>query len=384
MASGLSHRDRVQTVLNHEVPDRPPIDLGSSTATGINLHAYRRLKEHLGVPGPIRVLSERSLLAWPDDEVLRRFDVDLRLVVAQAPEDATVRGRFDETTDAQEAAYTDMWGVTRRRPPHGHYYVTSAPFERDDLGLADLDAHPWPAPKRPEGEILRQEVERLRRETDCALVVHVPVRLFSMGQFLCGFENWLVQLMANEEFCEALLDRTLALQFPMMEETLEAVGDLVDILYFGDDYGIQTGPVISPALFRRIFKPRMRRVFDHVRVRSRAAIAMHSCGSIYELIPDFIDVGVQVLNPIQVAAAGMDTARLKREFGRHLVFWGGIDTQRVLPQGGPGEVRAEVARRIADLGPAYMPMAVHNIQAEVPPENIVAMLDAIRNTPFDR
>lgn len=382
MSSGLSHRDRVLTVLNHEVPDRPPVDLGSSTSTSINLHAYRRLKEHLGMAGPIRVLSERSLLAWPDEEVLRRFDVDLRQVVAQMPEDAALRGRFDEAAYAREAEYTDLWGVTRRRPPHGHYYVTSAPFEKDDLDPADLDAHSWPAPKRPEGDLLRREAERLRRETDCALVVHVPVRLFSMGQFLCGFENWLVQLQANPEFCEALLERTLAIQFPMVEETLQAVGDLVDILYFGDDYGIQTGPVISPALFRRIFKPRMARVFEYVRARSQARIAMHSCGSIAAMIPDFIDVGIQVLNPIQVAAADMDPARLKREFGRHLVFWGGIDTQRVLPQGRPDEVRAEVARRIADLGPAYLPMSVHNIQAEVPPENIVAMLDAIRTAPL--
>ncbi|MFA5026462.1 MAG: uroporphyrinogen decarboxylase family protein [Candidatus Methylomirabilota bacterium] len=380
MSSSLSHRDRVLAVLQHETPDRPPVDLAGSPATGINLFAYRRLKSHLGMPGPVRVQSERSQLAWPDEELLRRFDVDLRLVVAQTPEDAARRELFDEAAFTREAVYTDMWGVTRRRPPHGHYYVSAAPFVQDEPTLADLDAHPWPPPERPERGVLRQEAERLRRETDCALTVHVPVRLFSMGQFLCGFENWLVQLQVNPEFCEALLERTLALQFPMIEETLQAVGDLVDILYFADDYGMQTGPVISPALFRRIFKPRMARVFDFVRARSKAAIAMHSCGSVAALIPDFIDVGVQVLNPIQVAAADMDTARLKREFGRQLAFWGAVDTQRVLPQGTPDEVRAEVARRVADLGPAFIPASVHNIQAEVPPENIVALLDAVRAT----
>jgi uroporphyrinogen decarboxylase len=378
MPHGLSHRDRVLTVLHHEVPDRPPVDLGGSSATGINLCAYKRLKEHLGVPGPIRVQSERSLLAWPDETILGRFDVDLRLVVGRTPEDAALRGLFDEAAYDVEAEYTDMWGVTRRRPPRGHYYVVSAPFGKDELALTDLDAHAWPEPRRPDGAILRSEAERLRRETDCALVVWVPVRLYSMGQFLCGFENWSVQLMANPEFCEALLERTLGLQLPMIEETLQAVGDLVDILYFGDDYGIQTGPVVSPTLFRRMFKPRMARVFDFVRERSKAAIALHSCGSVYALLPDFIDVGVQVLNPVQVTAADMDPARLKREFGRHLVFWGGIDTQRVLPRGTPDEVRAEVAMRVADLGPSYIPAAVHNIQAEVPPENVVAMLDAVR------
>ncbi len=225
---------------------------------------------------------------------------------------------------------------------------------------------------------LQREAERLRRETDCALVVHVPGRIFSIGQFLCGFGNWLVQLKVNQEFCEALLDRTLAIQLAMAEETLNAVGHAADILYLADDYGMQTGPLISPEMFRRIFKPRMARLIQFLRARSAGRIAFHSCGSVYALIPDFIDVGVEILNPIQVSAADMDTARLRREFGRRLVFWGGVDSQDVLPHGTPADVRSEVARRIRDLGPGYIPASVHNIQAEVPPENIIAMYDAIR------
>ena len=197
----LSHRDRVLAVINHEVPDRPPIDLGGSPASGINLYAYQRLKSHLGLPGPIRVQTERSLLAWPDDAILELFDVDLRLVVAHAPEDSGERGFFDEAAYAVEAEYTDIWGVVRRRPPRGHYYVVHAPFEKDELSLADLDAHPWPSPTKTDVAGLRREAERLRRETDCALVVHVPGRLFSLGQFMCGFANWLVQLKVNPEFC---------------------------------------------------------------------------------------------------------------------------------------------------------------------------------------
>jgi uroporphyrinogen decarboxylase len=196
---------------------------------------------------------------------------------------------------------------------------------------------------------------------------------------MCGFENWLVQLKVNPEFCEALLDRALEIQLAMAEETLKAVGSAVDILYLADDYGIQTGPLISPATFRTIFKPRMARLIQFLRDRSPAKIAFHSCGSVYALIPDFIDVGVQVLNPVQVAAADMDTARLRREFGKHLVFWGAIDTQRVLPKGTPDEVRTEVARRVGDLRPGYIPASVHNIQAEVSPQNIVAMFEALKH-----
>jgi uroporphyrinogen decarboxylase len=377
--SSLSHRDRVLAVINHEVPDRLPIDLGGSPASGINLYAYQRLKRHLGLPGPIRVQTERSMLAWPDDAILELFDVDLRLVVAHTPEDSRERGFFDEAAYAVEAEYTDIWGVVRRRPPRGHYYVVHAPFEKDELSLADLDAHPWPSPTKTDVAGLRREAERLRRETDCALVVHVPGRLFSLGQFMCGFANWLVQLKVNPEFCEALLDRGLAIQLAMAEETLKAVGDAVDILYLADDYGMQTGPLISPELFRRIFKPRMARLIQFLRERSSARIAFHSCGSVYALIPDFIDVGVELLNPVQVSAADMDTARLRHEFGHKLAFWGAVDSQHVLPYGTPADVRTEVARRMRDLGPGYIPYSVHNIQAEVPPENILAIVNAIRS-----
>jgi uroporphyrinogen decarboxylase len=271
-----------------------------------------------------------------------------------------------------------MWGVVRRRPPHGHYYVTHSPFAQEEPTLADLDRHPWPSPQKTDVAGLRRETERLRRETDCALVVHVPGRIFSVGQFMCGFANWLVQLTINREFCEALLDRALEIQLAMADETLRAVGDAVDILYLADDYGIQTGPLISPQLFRRVFKPRMARLIQFLRARSRAAIAFHSCGSVYALIPDFIDVGVQILNPVQVSAADMQTGRLQSEFGRHLVFWGAIDSQQVLPTGGPDAVRAEVRRRVKDLAPGYIPTSVHNIQAEVPAENIIAMFEELQ------
>jgi uroporphyrinogen decarboxylase len=208
----------------------------------------------------------------------------------------------------------------------------------------------------------------------------MPGRLFSLGQFMCGFENWLLQLKVNPEFCEALLDRGLEIQLAMAGTMLEAVGDAVDILYLADDYGMQTGPLISPQLFRRIFKPRMARLIHFLKARSRAHIAFHSCGSVYALIPDFIDVGVEVLNPIQVSAADMDTGRLRREFGDRLAFWGAVDSHQVLPHGTPAQVRAEVTRRVQDLGPGYIPYSVHNIQAEVPLENILAMIDAVRTT----
>ena len=209
-------------------------------------------------------------------------------------------------------------------------------------------------------------------------MVHVPGRLFSLGQFMCGLANWLVQLKGNPEFCEALLDRGLEIQLAMAEEMLKAVGDAMDIPYLADDYGMQTGPLISPELFRQIFKPRMIRLIQFLRERSRARIAFHSCGSVYALIPDFIDARVELLNPIQVSAADMDTDRLRRELRHRLAFWGAVDRQNVLPHGRPSDVRAEVSQRTRNLGPGYIPHSVHNIQAEVPPENILAIVHAFR------
>jgi uroporphyrinogen decarboxylase len=153
------------------------------------------------------------------------------------------------------------------------------------------------------------------------------------------------------------------------------VGEHIDIFAFKDDLGTQTGPLISPAMFRRIFKPRMRRYLDAVRRRTKARVWFHSCGSAYFAIPDLLDLGIEILNPIQVAAKHMDPVRLKREFGRNLSFWGGVDTQRVLPFGTPGEVAAEVRQRIAELGTGggYVLASVHNIEADVPAENLLTM-----------
>jgi uroporphyrinogen decarboxylase len=202
----------------------------------------------------------------------------------------------------------------------------------------------------------------------------------SVGQFLRGFEDWMVDLADNHAFVQALLERATAIEIEANERILAAAGDLVDIVYTSDDLGGQEGPLLSPAAFRELFRPHFGRLWEHIRRRSKAVLMHHCCGSIRPFIRDFVDLGVQVLNPIQVSASNMDPAGLKAEFGRELSFWGGVDTRSVMPRGTPAAVAGEVQRRLREMGRGggYILAAVHNLQPEVPAANIVALFEAGR------
>ncbi len=371
MASTMTHRERVLASANREEPDRVPLDLGGTHASGITAAAYERLKAHLGVCAPTVYLSRRSRVAVPDEEILQRFGIDTRIVVPRVAEEPGGAGDAPDT-------YVDEWGVERKMLPGGHYYVSRPAFPEDSTA-ADLERHNWPDPDDPARyRGLREEASRLRKETDCALLMYLPARIMSLGQFLRGFDVWLMDLHANQAFAEALLERGTEIQLRMIGHILEEAGDLVDIVNVADDLGMQTGPLFSVATYRKMLKPWHRKIYSFVRAHTRAKLMLHTCGSVRELIPDLIDIGVEILNPVQVSAQGMEPGRLKEEFGNELCFWGGIDTHRVLPFGSCEEVRAEVRRTISQLGAGggYVLGAVHNIQPEVPPENICAMFDA--------
>jgi uroporphyrinogen decarboxylase len=196
-------------------------------------------------------------------------------------------------------------------------------------------------------------------------------------QFVRGYGAWLEDLLVRSAFAEGLMDRGVDFWASVATRALAEAGEFIDAVYFGDDIGTQNAPLFRPELYRRVIKPRHKRMVEAVK-RYGKPVLYHSCGSIYRLLPDLIEVGIDALNPVQVSAAEMDTKRLKQEFGRDLTFWGGIDTHRVLPLGTPEEVREEVKRRIGDLaeGGGYVLCAVHNIQPEVPAENVVAMYEA--------
>ncbi len=372
--ANMSHRERVLRALHHQEPDRVPLDLGATRSTSIVVQAYERLNQHLGSPEPHRIFSKWLNIAHPSQAMLTRFDIDTRSVSQGAP---------DHWQDIvfPDGSYQDEWGVTRSRPAGCLYYdLTKSPLA-GDADVADLEKVRWPDPHDP-GRCrgLHEEARRLRQETDYAIVLNMPGGVVTQAQFLRGFEDWFADLIANPAFYHALMEKLTDLWIEMAQDELDAVGDRMDLCFFGDDVAFQDGPMMSMDLYRKMVKPYHKRVFSYIKSHSSAKILYHSCGSVVHLIPDLIEIGVDVLNPIQVSAKGMDSQTLKREFGKDLCFWGAIDTQRVLPFGKPEDVKAEVKQRIEELGRGggYVLCAVHNLQADVSPENICAMYDAAR------
>jgi uroporphyrinogen decarboxylase len=371
----MTPRERVLACLNHQEADRVPIALGQAAGDGITMPAYRNLLRHLGMDETKAQLKDtRGQTARVDEEILRRFRVDMR-GIGLGPPDGRTGSWLDDRT------YQDEWGVVRTRPPGGYYFdLCGSPFAEDN-SLAAIDRHPWPDPHDP-GRYrgLREKARFLHRETPYAVVLDLNCAFFLRCCELRGWENFYTDLLAEPQFAEALMDRYLDIRLAMAERALQEVGDDVDIIMVtSDDLGMTDRTLISPALYRALIKPRQKRTFDFFKARSRAKRFYHTDGAVYPLLADFVEIGVEVLNPIEVRAAGMgDTAKLKREFGNALAFWGAIDTHHVLPNGAPADVREEVRRRIRDLGPGggYVVSSVHNIQPDVPPENVVAMFEA--------
>ena len=371
----MTSRERVMATLNHQEPDRVPIDLSQAAGDGITIVAYRNLLRHLGMDErPAQIKDRRGQTAKVDEEVLRRFRVDFRGVGLGAPDNWQDRWLDERTVQ-------DEWGVVRTMPPGSYYFDLSTPPLAEEATLSVIERHRWPDPSNPgRYRALREQAHHLHRETEYAVVLDVNCSFFLRCCELRGWENFYLDLVANVEFAEALMDRYLGIRLAMAERALQEARDNIDIVMVtSDDLGMIDRTLISPALYRSLVKPRQKRTFDFIRAHTSAKLFYHTDGAIYPLIPDLIEIGAEILNPVEVGAAGMgDTKKMKREFGDKLTFWGAIDTRRVLPLGTPEEVREEVRRRILDLGPGggYVVCPVHNIQPEVPPENVVAMYDA--------
>jgi uroporphyrinogen decarboxylase len=367
----LNSRERVLTALDHQEPDRVPIFFGTSGVTTMLLPAYERFKELLGVSTPQRALSRAFQYAQIDEEVMRRLGADGRPLIP-GPAASSLGA------DLGPSRFRDDWGVEWVMPPGAPYYhVAAAPLAH--AAIDDLESFPWPdfgAPGRTAG--LRQEARRLVEDEGCATVLMCGASTHELISMLRGLDNWLVDLVANKEFAHALLRKMTDLMVANFRTLLDAAGDYVDIALMADDLGTQDAPLMSPRTYREMIKPYQAEQIAALKGGRDIKLFLHTDGNVYPLIGDFIEIGVDILNPVQVSAREMgDTARLKREFGRRLSFCGAIDTHRVLPQGRVEDVRAEVRRRIRDLAPGggYILSAVHCIQPDVPAENALAMFD---------
>ncbi len=369
----MTPKERVRTAVRLETPDRIPLDLGSTNCTTMTLKAYESLKRELGVGGESRFIMKNFQIVEIDEEVLQRLDIDTRGVHGR-PTRSEVREVIDERT------YVSDWGITYHMPEGGLYYdMVKNPLR--GAGLEELESFRWPEaedPARIRG--LKARAERLHRENRYAIVGDmVETGIFEPCWYLRGFEDFLLDLVADKPFAHALLAKMLEVQLARYRYFLSEVGEFLDVVFVGDDLATSESTIMSPSLYREMVKPYQKRYFEEIKRLTGARLLYHSCGNVMDFIPDLIEIGVDILNPIQVNAHGMDTAELKGRFGDRLCFWGGIDTSRVLPRGGRAEVEEEVRRRIGDLGPnGYVLGPVHDVQPDVPGSNILAMVRAAR------
>jgi uroporphyrinogen decarboxylase len=402
-----------------------PIDFSGHRSSGLAALAYAGLRAHLGLPKrPVRVYDPIQQLAVIDEDVLQRFGVD---TVEMG------RGFSLEDADWQEWTLPDgspclmpAWVRLERQPgqwvmtsargtllgrmPDGALYFEQAGYPFADNATDDLATLPdayeecmWtssataapPGPRAAGSDgarRLREGAARLRASTGRAVIGLFGGNLLEAGQFLYRNDNFFMILAAEPARAEAFMDRAVEMHLQNLGRFMAAAGDSIDVVLFGDDLGMQTGPQISPEMYSRLFKPRHRLLWETAKklapagrggdpARPAVRVMMHCCGSIRALLPDLIDAGLDAMNPVQVSTEGMEAKGLKRDFGRDIVFWGGgCDTQTVLRSGTPEQVRAHVRGQVQALAPegGFVFQQVHNILAGVPPENVVAMFDAVR------
>lgn len=373
-----SSYQRILTALRHQEPDRIPLDLGGCFVTGITANAYRKLLDHLGYKDQNVTISELThQLAQVDEFILERFKIDTRSLAPQYP----ASWSFERRDMGDYWTFVDEWGIQWRMPKSNGLYYDMYRHPLAHISRAsELDNYQWPEPKDPTRlQGLKDRARALKEEKQaCILLDHMSAGFFELGGWLRGYENWFMDLASNPKLVEKLLDVTLEIRMRFLDNALEELKDYILVLVEYEDLGSQHGPLISPEMYRRYVKPRQKKLYSFIKRKAPVYIFLHSCGSIYELIPDFIEVGVDILNPVQFNSPKMESSRLKKEFGESLTFWGGgVNTQFTLPRGTPEQVRDEVKRQIETFAPGggFVFSAVHNIQPDVPPENIVAMIE---------
>lgn len=405
----MTGRERVLAALEHREADRVPIDFGGHRSSGIAAIAYAKLRRHLGLPErPIRVYDPIQQLAVIDGDVLDRFGVDtIELGRAFALED---EHWADWVLPDGTPCQMPRWAAPERgngewllrgptgkvlgRMPDGALYFEQChwPFlEKDDPDRAaealqdtiwcGIASPPGPLADGPEGlKRLQEGARRLRESTDRAIIGLFGGNLLECGQFLYRNDNFYMLLAGDPDRAERVLDNLTQSHLKNLETFLGAVGPYIDVILFGDDLGMQSGPQISPRMYRRLFKPRHAAMWRRAKELAPVKVMLHCCGGVRELLDDLIDAGLDAINPVQISCKGMDPAGLKRDFGSRITFWGGgCDTHRVLSFGTPEQIREHVLGQLAILAPGggFVFQQVHNILADVPPRNIEAMFDAV-------
>jgi len=373
METTMTHRERVLAAVSHQQPDRVPIDLSGTRDTSMVVEAYERLKDHFGIKGENELMSRMMRVVKVDERILCELDIDTRPIFTNATD-----GNPEELGPRR---YRDAWGIERVHPEGSYYYdQTKFPLS-GKITIADIVNYPWPDPEDPvyvQG--LKERLMWIRKNTDCAAILRLPGLFIHTSQYLRGFEDWFCDFIINTKVLEALFDAVLEINMQLAKHTLEEVGQDSDVVICGDDLGSQIGLQMSYEHYVKYVKPRHEKYFRQIHELSSAKLIFHSCGSVAAIIEDLIEIGVDILNPVQITAAGMDPVELKKKFRGRIAYWGAMDSQNVLPYGSVDEVKKMVEERIEQMGEGggFVLSSCHNIQPDVPLENVLAMFQHAR------
>lgn len=366
--------------LQHQEPDRIPFDLGGTTVTGIHLTAYRQLRNYLGMsPAEIQIEDTIEQLAVVDPDMADHLGTDCRRLGPGTPS-GYARTFRDE---GKYIAFTDEWGIGWRKPKDGGLYFDMYQHPLSGVeDVSDLAHYAWPDPTDPQRfEGLGERAQALCAQGKAVVLAPHCVGPTEMHAFLRGWLQYYTDFHLHPDLVIHIMEKVVELKMAYWKRALAEVGDCVDVVMEADDVAGQDRLLISPETYRKFVKPYHARLFSFIKSHTQAKLFLHSCGAVREILGDLIDSGVDILNPVQRSAAGMDLHVLKREFGREVVFWGGgVDTQRILDRGTPQEVRDNVKQAVEALasGGGFVFATVHNIQPNVPPENVMAMWETLQ------
>jgi uroporphyrinogen decarboxylase len=370
----MTPRERVIAASNHQEPDRVPISLGGS-ANHLTEHRYRLLRDHFGV----KDIPRRTLVGFyttPDyNPILDHLGTDFRFIHIRPPQNYVANSMIGEFKE-----FVDEWGITHRLVS-GYYDLHGAPLGTD-LSIEKIEKYPWPDPYDPVRlEGVKEEIEHLYHNTNYALVAHRPVygNLWEMTRALVGMENALLLTAIDTHIFDYLLGKLAEIQDGFYDAFLSVVGPYVQVVEMADDYGTNNGPMFNPAVYTKFLKPRYKKTIEVIKKKApQAKVLLHNDGAIRKFIPDLIDTGFDILNPIEGHLRGMDPVELKREFGKDLTFQGGVDVKTVLNNGSIEDVRREVRLRIEQMGEdgGYILAPAHNFSNDIPLENMLAFFEA--------
>lgn len=381
----MNSRERILKALNHEEPDRIPFDLAGTIWTGITNGAYQNLRKYLKLNEVEPVWSDViQQIVIPSNELLNELQVDTRGVFPLTSHNWDVYSKLKDAGAYWE--YVDEWKFTHHFPKNGHWFslvkspLATIDFEQENI----IENFSWPdAGNKSRFVGLKEKALQYRNQDKIVMTKGLCAGLFEMHQRVRGMENAMLDPFMVPTNSDKLVGKLADLKIEFWDGLLNEIGELVDVVGEGDDYGTQASQLISPEQFRDYYKPHFIRVLQFIKEKApHAKLMFHSCGNVRPVIPDLIEMGVDILNPIHITATGMEPVQLKKDFGDSIVFWGGgVDTQHVLPSGSVQEVADDVQRNIDALAPGggFVFSTVHNIQAEVPPENIMAMWKTLMN-----